>query len=101
MFKIGVRHANAVPAVRHRQNRDIDRIARVQCLGGNHVSRPPEPQQLSAGQHCDLVCAREGLLRVVGREQYGQCSSLGKRTDGIENPHLVAEIEARSRLIEN
>jgi hypothetical protein len=38
---------------------------------------------------------------VVGREQHGQCSSLGKRTDGIENPHLVAEIEARSRLIED
>jgi hypothetical protein len=43
----------------------------------------------------------EGLLRVVGREQHGQCSSLGKPTDGIENPHLVAEIEARSQLIED
>jgi len=47
-----------VPAVRHRQDRDIDRIARVQRLGGDNLIRRPEPHQLSTGHHTATLSAQ-------------------------------------------
>ena len=37
----------------------------------------------------------------MGRQQHGEAVALGEASNRVENPHLVAKVEACSRLVED
>src|SRR5262249_61080076 len=53
------------------------------------------------GQYRNAIGAGESLLGMRGRQQHSQPVGLGEAANGVENPQLVAEIEARGRFVEN
>ena len=61
----------------------------------------PSSQQFAAGQDRDHIGATESLLGVMGGQQHGQCALAGETAHRIENPQLVAEIEARGWFVED
>jgi hypothetical protein len=43
----------------------------------------------------------ESLFRVMGGQQHAQSARLGEIANSVENPHLVAKIEASRRFVED
>jgi hypothetical protein len=54
--------------LRHRQNRDVDRVARAKRFGRDDFGRWADPKQFAAGQHRNPVGASKRLLRMMGRQ---------------------------------